>query len=237
MAKFCANFGKELDENAAICLNCGVVVGNTTQNNTNNSVNKEKKKGLPTWAIVLIVVGVIVLIPIILFIVFAVFVYNVVSDSDVELDYEDYIQDTVIQKGTIGDTLEVGNFKITLNEALIYSSVGEGYYVETPAEGKEYLVFFLEAQNISDESDYISSYYFDGYVDGYTVSVASLLNDIDDVEEIGSTLPAGKKTKGFVAFEVDTDWEEFELHYSDFLGDEEIVFTVVNEDSSNTEGV
>ena len=243
MTKFFTNFGKELDDNAAICLNCGVVVGNTTQNNTsNNSVNNEKKKGMPTWAIVLIIVGCVILIPVILLIVLAVFAYNVVSDttidSELDFNFDDYVDENVLQKGTIGDTLMTSNFKITLNDALIYSSIGDdSYYVDTPKEGKEYLVFFIDVENISGESQYISDFDFDGYVDGYTVSVSSIYNDIDGVEEIGTTLSAGKKTRGFVAFEVDTDWKEFELHYSDFLEDEELVFTVVNEEDSSTDGV
>ena len=51
MAKFCANCGNELPENAAMCVKCGTMV-NGSGNNKGN-----KKKGLPTWAIVLIVVG------------------------------------------------------------------------------------------------------------------------------------------------------------------------------------
>jgi len=44
MAKYCSNCGKELPENAYVCLNCGVKV-NGTNINSNNVVSKEDKGG------------------------------------------------------------------------------------------------------------------------------------------------------------------------------------------------
>ncbi len=227
MTKFCTNCGKELDENAAICLNCGVVVGNTTNNTINNSTKKEKKKGLPTWAIVLIVVGCIILIPVILLIVFSVFTYSVISDADFEV--EDYIEQTVTQKGTLGDTLVTEEFKITLTNASVYDSI-EGEDIYKPTAGKEYLVLFLDIENISNETQYIHIFDFNGYVDGYTVSQENLYVTIEGMEEIGTKLLPGKKTKGYIAFKVDTSWQEFNLHYSSWY--EEIEFLITNKDVS-----
>lgn len=236
MAKFCTNCGKELDENAAMCLNCGVLVGGTP-NTTSNNTNKEKKKGLPTWAIVLIVVGAILLIPLIFIIVIGIFTYNVVKDAAGEFDINDYIEETVSQTGTIGDTLSTDDFKITLTDALIYSSIGDNEYLkDTPAEGKEYLVFFFEVENISDESQYISDYDFTGYADGYEVSNEYLYNDVNGISDLSATLSPNKKAKGYAAFEVDTTWQEFEVSYSDWFDNNELVFKVVNEDSSNVTG-
>lgn len=233
MAKFCTNCGKELDENAAMCLNCGVLVGNSNSNN--NNVKNEKKKGLPTWAIVLIVVGCFTILPIIIMVVIAVTAYNVISDTGIDVD--NFIEEILIQEGTIGDTLRTDEFKITLTEALMYDSIGsDEYYVDTPADGKEFLVFFFNVENISDESQYISSYDFDGYVDGYTVSTKYLMNDIDGVEELGADLMPSTKTKGFVAFEIDQTWQEFEIRFSEWYDEEELVFRVVNETSNSIEG-
>ena len=236
MAKFCTNCGKELDDNAAMCLNCGVIVDNKSSNPTNSS-NKEKKKGLPTWAIVLIVVGCLVLIPLIIFIVVGIVAYNLISDSDVDLDIDDYFEETATQRGTIGDTLKSDTFRIILTDALIYDHVGsEDGYMGMPAEGKEYLVFFFNIENISRESRYISDYDFDGYVDGYTVSTKYLFNEINGTKRLGADLSPNMKTIGYVAFEVNKTWQEFELHYSDWLDNEELVFTVVNENNSTVAG-
>lgn len=236
MAKFCTNCGKELDDNAAMCLNCGVIVDNKSSNTTNSS-KPEKKKGLPTWAIILIVVGCLVLIPIIIFIVIGIVAYNFISDSDINFDADDYFEETVTQRGTIGDTLKTDAFRIVLTDALIYDYVGsEDGYMEVPAEGKEYLVFFFNVENISGESEYISDYDFDGYVDGYTVSTKYLFSEINGTKRLGTDLFPNMKTIGYVAFEVDKTWQEFELHYSDWLDNEELVFTVVNEDNDAVTG-
>lgn len=231
MAKFCTNCGKELDENAALCLNCGVLV----DNNIKSTQNKEKKKGMPTWAIVLIIVGSILLLPLIALILIGVFAYNVVNNTVDNLD--DYVEETVIQNGRVGDTLTTDEFKITLNEALMYNQIGtDEYNMDIPAEGKEYLVFFFDVENISDDNEYISDYDFTGYSDGYEVELAYLYNDIDGISELDANLPPNKKTKGFVAFEVDTTWQEFEIHFEDWFETNELVFTVVNEDTSNITG-
>lgn len=229
MAKFCFNCGKELDDNAALCLNCDVIVENA-QNNSNN-VNKtkmDKKKGLPTWAIVLIVIGCVILIPLIFIILIGVFAYNVVNSFD------NYDEETITQNGTIGDVLTTDEFNITLHDALIYSSIGtDENRLDIPEEGKEYLVFFFEVKNISDDNEYISAFDFTGYVNGIEVEKTYLYNDIDGIEELTANLPPNKKTKGFVAFEVDTIWQEFEIHYEDWFGSNELVFAVVKEENSS----
>ena len=97
MAKFCTNCGSELPENAAMCVNCGNMIGD----NGNNK--KDKRKGLPVWAIVLIVVGCIILIPIIILVIFAIVGYNYIQDNDINI--EDYVDEIISVKGTIGDTL------------------------------------------------------------------------------------------------------------------------------------
>ena len=48
MAKFCSNCGAKLNEEQAICLECGVLINNTnkTNNNVNSNVNKSDKSSL-----------------------------------------------------------------------------------------------------------------------------------------------------------------------------------------------
>jgi len=233
MAKFCTNCGKELDENAALCLNCGVLVGNT-----NNNQNKEKKKGLPTWAIVLIIVGSLLLLPIIVLIIFFIFAFNTVNNILGLENVEEWInEEVIIEEGTIGDTLISDDFEITLIDALMYNKiVTDEDTIAIPDEGKEYLVFFFDVENISDESQYISDYDFTGYVDGYEIEVEYLYNDIDGIEELDTTIKPNKKTKGYVAFEVEETWENFEINYTDWFDDKELVFNVINEDNSGIQG-
>lgn len=224
MAKFCSNCGKELNENAALCLNCGVLVDNSSQS---NNKSKKNKKGLPTWAIVLIVIVCTVVLPLLAVAGIAVMAF---SEFDI-------FGETVYQNGTIGDTLSTDTYRITLKDALIYNSIGdEEDYLDVPEKDKEYLVFFFIIENISNEGEYISSYDFNGYVDGYAISTAYLYNNVDGYEELSADLAPGTKAKGFIAYEVDTNWQEFDMHFNDWLGETELVFGVVNENSSNTTG-
>ena len=115
----------------------------------------------------------------------------------------------------------------------MYDSLGTNeYYKETPKEGKEYLVFFFNIENISNESEYISNYDFSGYVDGYTVSTKNTINDINEMEELGTELAPGMKTKGFVMFEIDKTWQEFEIHFDKLFETSELIFKVVNEENN-----
>ena len=60
MSKFCTNCGSPIEETTTVCLKCGVLAGNKAQNNN----LRRKKKGLPTWTIVLIVVGSVLIVPV-----------------------------------------------------------------------------------------------------------------------------------------------------------------------------
>lgn len=237
MAKFCANCGNELADEAAMCVKCGTMVSGGTNTNTNTSTVSNttgKKKGLPTWAIVLIIVGCVILIPIIIFVVFAIIGYNAIKDagSEVEDKINDYIQENTGSDvtGTIGDALSDGEMKLTLTGAYMYDRIGEGYLVNTPKDGKEYLLFFFDVENISSEEQFISYFDFDGYVDDVSINTTTIFGSVDDKETLSATIATGKKASGFVAFEVDKTWEEFELHYDNNAWDNsgDLIFKVVN---------
>lgn len=228
MARFCPNCGSELPENAAMCVKCGKMLNEV---NNKSSQSNPKKKGLPTWAIVLIVVGCVILIPLIIFIILGVVGYNTVKNT---VNNGNIFSEGRTLEGTINDTLQNDDIKITLNNALMYSSIGSGYFVNTPDDGNEYLVFFFDVQNKDDESEYISYLDFDGYVDNYAVDPVFLLDDVDGTEGLSATLAPGMKATGYVAFEVSTDWEEFEIRYDENMFDDDddtFIFRVVNPDA------
>lgn len=237
MAKFCSNCGKELNDNADICLNCGVLVNRVERTNGSN-VNNAKKKGLPIWAIVLIVLGCVVVIPLIIFIILGVFVFNAVKDEggkyldDARDYYNDYVEDyDVIDEGTIGDILEIDGVRFTLSDALKYDSIGDN----TPIDGKEYLVFFFDVENISSEEKLVTYLNFSGLVDDERIMTTFIFEDIDGIVNLNKNLEVGETTKGYVAFEVDKNWEDFDLSYRNLLSDKGITFYVINEKNDNAE--
>ena len=99
MAKFCPNCGSEMVDEAAMCVKCGTMVGenNTNKNNEEKpTASGEKKKGLPAWAIVLIVLGGLGLLVVIAIIVFAVIGINAlkkVDPNEIKDKLNDYIEE------------------------------------------------------------------------------------------------------------------------------------------------
>ncbi len=240
MAKFCPNCGNEMVDDAVMCVKCGTMVGENNVNKNSEAkpaVSGEKKKGLPAWAIVLIVLGGLGLLVVIAIVVFAIIGVNAlkkVDPNEIKDKLNDYIEENTESTlyGTIDDTLTDGSLKLTLTNAYIYDSIGEGYSVNTPAEGKEYLVLFFDVENISTESEYVSHYDFDGYVDDVACDVRSIFGDIEGIKDLSTNLAPGKKAQGFVAFEVNKDWKDFEIHYKKFLGDKTLVFGVTNSEGA-----
>lgn len=240
MAKFCPNCGNEIVDEAAMCVKCGTMVGenNTNKNNEEKSTaSGEKKKGLPAWAIVLIVLGGLGLLVVIAIIVFAVIGINAlkkVDSNEIKDKLNDYIEENTDSTlyGTIGDTLTDGSLSLTLTGAYKYDSIGEGYFVNTPAEGKEYLVLFFDIENISDEDEFISYYDFDGYVDDVACDTTIIFNDVDGIKNLSANLASGKKAQGFVAFEVDKDWKDFEISYKQIFSDKSLIFKVTNSEGA-----
>ena len=234
MAKFCPNCGNEMVDEAAMCVKCGTMVGENNANKSNESksvVNGEKKKGLPAWAIVLIVLGglgLLVVIAIVVFVIIGVNALKKVDADDLKNKIENYIEENTEStlRGTIDDTLSSDEIKLTLTGAYMYDSIGEEYI---PTEGKEYLLFFFEVENVSDDDKYISSYNFKGYADGISIPVKGIIKEVDGLNDLSADLVSGKKAKGFVAFEIPEDWQEFEIWYNgNSWGSKNLVFTVVN---------
>ncbi len=239
MAKFCSNCGKELNDNADICLNCGVLVNKDGNKRTTIDNVKAKKKSFPIWAIVLIVVGCVILMPLIIIILVGIFAFNVVKDNGSDyLDkannyFNDYVEDyDVIADGTIGDTLEIDNIKFTLNSAIKYESIE----YNTPEEGSEYLVFFFDIENTSSEEKLITYLNFNGLVDDEKCNPKFFFDEIDGIGNLNKSLKSGETTSGYVAFEINKDWDNFDLNYRRLMDNKGISFYVVNEkDNDNSE--
>ena len=227
MAKFCTNCGDKLEDNA-VCPKCNSVKKEKTVKDTKSDIKKEKKK-MPIWLIILIIVILVVVIPITFLTVLFFNVFDYIDDNDI--DIKDYVE-KYLEKGTIGDTLRTDNFRIILTDTLMYSSIEAEEYTDMPSDGKEYLVFYFNIENISDDKEYISIHNFNGVVDGKSINPLKLVNSIDGVTNLDKDLYSGEKVRGFVAFEVDTNWKNFEIHFNENSWDEDdIVFEVVNENN------
>lgn len=117
----------------------------------------------------------------------------------------------------IGQYIEGDNWRISLLDAKTYSSISEsgGFYTDKPEAGKEFLVLFLEAENISDEDDYFNYLNFKAYADDSHVKNTMIMNDVDGYDSVSGDVASGKKIKGYAVWEVNTGWSNFEVSYDD----------------------
>lgn len=117
----------------------------------------------------------------------------------------------------VGETVSSDNWKVTLRYAKQYTEIEskDSSYTDKPNDGKIYLVTFFEAENISDKEDYFNPLYISASVDGYEADMKILLNKPEGEENISGNVAPGKKTKGFIAFEVKPSWRDFEITYRD----------------------
>lgn len=139
-----------------------------------------------------------------------------------------------VEYAGIGQYIEKGNWKISLLDAKTYTSIptDNEFLKQESSPGKEYLILFFEAENISDENDYFNYLYFRAYADDTSVDIATLMGDVNGFGSVSGDAAAGKKVKGYAAWEVDTGWNNFEVSYNDSFGSDKTTacFKVSSED-------
>lgn len=132
------------------------------------------------------------------------------------------------QTATVGQSVEGPDWKISLLSAKTYDKITDGTLETTPDEGKVYLVCFFEVENVSDKDNYFNYFYIESYVDGYNEDISVLLSDVDGNSILSGDVAAGKKLKGYLAWQVDPAWEELEVSYKSdvWTGDKAATFVV-----------
>lgn len=111
----------------------------------------------------------------------------------------------------IGDTIELNNFRVTVNG--IRTSMGKDFFV--PEEGKEFFIVDVTVENISDSDQTISSIMMFDIVDPdgrklqQSVSAFGLING-----QLDGTVGAGRKITGEYAVEVPQGQTGLELEFN-----------------------
>ncbi len=143
--------------------------------------------------------------------------------------YEKYVFDEN-KKTESGSEIESENWNIKLLDVKRIDETG-GTLSQKAEDGNEFVIFFMEAKNVSDEDDYFNTLYFRSYVNGYLTNPSTLLSDIDGEKPIGGDVAKGKITKGYLAIKVQKGWESIELIYDDGVLSENRVaeFAIINE--------
>lgn len=258
MAKFCGNCGKEVDPKAVICVSCGSAIKSNSNSNTNTTSkttnNQNNKKGLPWWAILLIVLGGLGVLVIIVFVLIMMGIFSFSSIADAGYDefrdaYNDIFDDTMDEieerqkpnetlRGTVRDTLDTDNYSMTLLEYKTMDVIEDKYYDKKPSDGKEFLVLFFRVNNISDKTLFISNFDFNGYVDGKKIDYTSFIHDINGFPELSDSIASGKYIEGHIVYEVSKEWKDFEIQFTDdedYLNEIDVIFKIIkdNENKDN----
>jgi len=125
----------------------------------------------------------------------------------------------------VGDILQTEDFKIVYVASGEYTDYSE---YSRPEDGNKYVYLKFYVENTSDREHNISFYDFDGFADGYAVSMY-----YGAEPSLSATLSAGRTTTGVVAFEVPSDAENIEVEYEyDILHDGRVTFVYDGESDS-----
>ena len=143
---------------------------------------------------------------------------NTLTNSNVEQNNNTTSTKDKYAVGEIFEDSTIAIKYVSLNDNFTgysqYADVKNGYKV-IKAE--------FEFENLSSTDQYVSSYDFNCYADGYDCEVFYYVED----SSFGSTLSAGKKTKGSVYFEVPKDATEIDIEYElNVWTSEKLVFKV-----------
>ena len=195
--KTCKECGEQISKKAKSCPKCGV------------------KQGLPTWIkaviIFLIIIGLVCAC--------TSSCTNSVNEAieETENSYKDI---NGKEKFLVNETFENKYFKVTITD-VDENWTGYDEYFE-PTEGTKVVRVAITAENVGTESSDISSLYFNCYADGVVVD-EYIWGSSEDATSFGGTISAGKKTTGYLYYEVPKDSEEIVLEYEPNVLDDKLV--------------
>lgn len=95
-----------------------------------------------------------------------------------------------------------------------YKKLESKLYKDKAGKNKEFLVLFLEISNSQNDNDYINVNYLTAKVDGKKTENKVLFNDPEGFKTVFQNIGPGKTAKGFVAWEVPSNWKEIKVVYN-----------------------
>ena len=197
--KKCKHCNEDIAKSAKVCPKCG------------------GKLGMPGWLKLLIVFGVII----VLMVACANACSNAVEET--KKGYQDVNGKTSFK---LNETFENKYEKVTMVEVNTNFTEYSEYF--GPADGYKFVIVKFEVENINDENDelYVSSLEFSAFADDQAVEQKIITND--NYKDLSATLGKGKKTIGYIMYEVPIDAQKIIIDYnaSFWLDDTSIEFVV-----------
>lgn len=200
---YCKHCGKQIADDAKFCDGCGhSIEGISGQQPTKE---KKKKKRHPILGTIILIFGIFMII-------------GAIGGSDEPKKVEfSAPEKTVVETTgpsifTVGDTLEMGDILVTLNDV----SESTGYQFFKPTDGNVFVTCEFTIENNSDSEIAVSSMMsFECYFDDYSanINLGAMTGD-QSKKQLDGTVAPGKKINGVVGYEAAKDWKTMEIHFS-----------------------
>lgn len=118
-------------------------------------------------------------------------------------------KETLFKKGEIA---ELNDVQVTLTD--YKESSGSEY--NKPTDGNVFLMAEFEIANNTEKELAISSLMsFEAYADDYSLSFSLSAMMEKEGNQLDGTIAAGKKMKGWIGWEVPSDYKNVEIHFTD----------------------
>lgn len=131
----------------------------------------------------------------------------------------------------LGDTVEYDGLKFTLDSVTEYIDTSE-YATDKPDAGNIFIMLNFTVSNDSGEDKHINMFYEDSYCDDVSIDPHPILFNAPG-DTIWGDIASGKKRKGYVVYQVPSNWDTLEFQYqvvSIFSSSEKAVFKVSSSD-------
>jgi len=186
--KVCKHCQTEIPKKAKVCPNC-----------------RKKQGGILKWIIVVVVV------------IIAISAFTGGDDEPKKVgDAQSEKQETEEKKDTftLGEIAELDNVRVTLTD--YKESTGSEW--NKPSDGNVFVLVQFEIENNSKEEIAVSSMLsFEAYADDYAANLSIGALTENEETQLDGTVAAGKKMKGWIGYEVPSDWKKFEVQFVDSI--------------------
>lgn len=131
----------------------------------------------------------------------------------------------------IGETLDYNGLKFTLDSAIQYEDTND-FPLDKADEGNIFIVMNFTVSNDTNADGYINMFNEDSYCDDVAIKPESMMAHVKG-ETLWGDVAQGKKRKGYIAYQVPTEWQTLEFHYSpDIGGSAKMMFKITPKDIS-----
>ncbi|MBQ8803872.1 MAG: DUF5067 domain-containing protein [Tyzzerella sp.] len=200
--KVCKHCQTEIPKKAKVCPNC-----------------RKKQGGILKWIIIIVIV------------IAAISAMTGGDDEpkkvgDVQSGEEGNKETGKETKDTfsLGEIAELDGVRVTMTN--YQESAGSEW--NKPTDGNVFMLVEFEIENNSEEEIVVSSMMsFEAYADDYAANVSFGALVENEQTQLDGTVAPGKKMKGWIGYEIPSDWADFEIHFIDSVwSDTPFKFTI-----------